>query len=81
MPSYVSADESSTPNDANITVKDLVSDPNSSAPIYKYGMIAAGTQPRSCTEILLYVSFEIFDLIYKASALVLTPSPISFSIW
>jgi len=29
MPSYVSADDSSTPKEANITVNDLVSDPNS----------------------------------------------------
>jgi hypothetical protein len=52
MPSLVSAEESSTPSEANITVRDLVSEPNSSEPIYKYGIIAAGTHPRSWAAIL-----------------------------
>jgi len=80
MPSLVSAEESSTPSDANITVRLLVSEPNSSVPICKNGMMALGTHPFKVGEILLNISEERFDLSNTASAEGLRPWPISFSI-
>jgi hypothetical protein len=76
----VSAEESLIPKEQNMTVKDLVSDPNASAFTDRYGMIAAGTHPLNYYAILLYVSEDILLLSCDASALVLIPSPISFLI-